>query len=67
MRTVEIKNANTGKVVIRVHYWSIDQVIQKWGKSLPSGDYLIQGSNSMACSPRISKKAWEQAERFTVT
>lgn len=66
MRTVEVKNVNTNEVVIRSHFWSIEQVKENSLKTLPSGEYLIQGTNSMSCKPRISKKAWESAERFVV-
>lgn len=66
MRTVEVKSVSTNKVVIRSHFWFIEQVKEKALKTLPSGEYMIQGTNSMSCKPRISRKAWESAERFVV-
>jgi hypothetical protein len=66
MRTVEVKSIATNKIVQRCHFWDFEQVKQKVSDFLPSGEYLIQGTNSSACKPRISRKAWESAEKFTV-
>jgi len=64
MRTIEIKSIQTGKVVARGHFWSFDQFQEM--QNLPSGDYLIQGTNSMSCRPRISAKHWGLAKKFTI-
>jgi hypothetical protein len=66
MRTVEVKSVATNITVTRCHFWSFEQVKQKVSEFLPSGEYLIQGTNSSACNPRISRIAWESAEKFTV-
>jgi len=66
MRTVEVKSVATKKVVSRSHFWSFEDVKKKLSDTLPNGEYLIQGTNSMTCKPRISRKAWESAERFTI-
>jgi hypothetical protein len=66
MRTVEVKSVTTNKVVSRCHFYSFEAVKEMLLGKLPSGEYLIQGTNSMACKPNISRKAWESAERFTI-
>ena len=66
MRTIQIKNIATNKVVAEYHFYSLDTAKKMALESfLPSGDYLIQGTNSSACKPRVSRKAWESAEKFT--
>ncbi len=67
MRIVEIKSVETGRVVARYHWYNTSQAKEKALDTLPSGEYLIQGTNSMACKPRISRKAWQSAEKFEVT
>jgi hypothetical protein len=66
MRTIDIKSITTGKIVARYHYWNSEQVKKFAADALPSGEYLLQSTNSMASKPRISKKSWESAEKFTV-
>ena len=66
MRTIEIKAAATGKIVARYHWYNAQQAKEKALSDLPIGEYLLQGTNSMACKPRISRKAWESAEKFAV-
>ena len=66
MRTVKVKSIATNKIVCGCHFLSLEQVRQQVSEFLPPGEYLIQGTNSSACNPRISRKAWESAEKFIV-
>jgi hypothetical protein len=63
MRTIDIKDLSTDKIVARYHYWSAAQAREKAIATLPAGRYALQGTNSGS----VSRKAWESAEEFVVS
>jgi|694.fasta_scaffold02206_36 hypothetical protein len=66
MRTVEIKDLDSGKIVWRGHYWFFYQAKERAKLHLPPGSYAIQGTNSSACNPRITHRQWLSAETFEI-
>jgi hypothetical protein len=66
VRTVDIKDLSTDKIVARYHWRYVSEVIEKAATILPPGRYAIQSTNSGSSRPRISRKAWKSAQEFIV-
>ena len=66
VRTVDIKDLSTDKIVARYHWRYVSEAMEKAAAILPPGRYAIQSTNSGSIRPRISRKAWESAQEFTV-